>query len=71
MYDSTNWKNVPAGDALYKLCKGIGGNPNAKELFGDLQSALAKIILGSIEKAESTLVSRSREWARDEPTRSR
>ncbi|GLJ42172.1 hypothetical protein SUGI_0873200 [Cryptomeria japonica] len=64
-YDSMNWKTVAAGTALYKLCKSIGGNPNATELFEELQCALAEIILGSIRKAESTLVSKSRKWATD------
>ncbi|GLJ42174.1 hypothetical protein SUGI_0873260 [Cryptomeria japonica] len=73
-YDSMDWKKVAAGTTLYKLCKSIAPKPDAnpdtpnpgpRELLRDLQCALADIVYGSIIKARSELVLKSRKWAKE------
>lgn len=65
--DSLDWKKAGAGNSLYKLCKSIDCSltGDVMELVNELQSALADIIAGCMERLGAVLVDNSAKWAQD------
>lgn len=64
-HDSMDWKDVAAGNNLYKLCKSIDFKEgNVTELLDEVVRSLADVIDRCIDRAADALVANTRRWAR-------
>ncbi|GLJ27022.1 hypothetical protein SUGI_0529710 [Cryptomeria japonica] len=64
-HDSVNWKDVAAGNCLYKLCMSVdcsGGD--VKEMLEEAQSSLADVMECCLDMVADALVDNCRRWAR-------